>query len=55
VLGFDGDDEGRVDTGPNGSINCRLAVVLPSPEEGDEGVLLSDDSRSFNCFDDAPE
>jgi hypothetical protein len=54
-LGFDGDDEGRVDTGPNGSINCRLTSVLPSPEEGEEGVLLSDDSRSFNCFDDAPE
>jgi hypothetical protein len=44
-----------VDTGPNGSISCRLTLVLPSPEEGDEGVLLSDDNKSFNCFEDAPE
>ena len=43
-----------MDTGPKGSINCRLTFVLPS-EEGEEGVLLSDDNRSFNCFDDAPE
>ena len=44
-----------MDTGPNGSINCRLTPLLVSPEEGEEGVLLSDESKSFNCFEDAPE
>lgn len=49
------DEEGaREETGPNGSINWRLGLGFGSVE-GEDGVLPSDDKRSFSCFDEAPE